>query len=63
MLLQRVWRTAYNRIFRVRKIIVRIYFDADRIRVGGGIRFTVRPVHPQFVCSSSDGPSSTAVQL
>jgi hypothetical protein len=40
MLLQRVWQTAYNRIFWVRQIIVRIYFHAyNRIRVGGG--FTV----------------------
>jgi hypothetical protein len=26
MVLQRVWQTAYNRLFRVRQIIVRIYF-------------------------------------
>jgi hypothetical protein len=35
MLLQRVWQTAYNRIFSVRQIIVRIYFHAyNLIRVG-----------------------------
>jgi hypothetical protein len=45
MLLQRVWQTAYNRIFRARQIIVRIYFHAynrkrvGQTRVGGG--FTV----------------------
>jgi hypothetical protein len=37
MLLQRVWQTAYNRIFRVQQTIVRIYFHAyNRIRVGEG---------------------------
>jgi hypothetical protein len=36
MLLQRLWQTAYNQIFRFRQIAVRIYFHAyNRIRVGG----------------------------
>jgi hypothetical protein len=33
MLLQQIWQTAYNQIFRVRQIIVHVYFNAyDRIR-------------------------------
>jgi hypothetical protein len=46
MLLLRVWQTVYNRIFRVRQMIVHIYFHAfNRIRVGQtrrvGTGFTV----------------------
>jgi hypothetical protein len=36
LLSQRVWQTAYNRIIRVRQIIVRVYFRAyNRILVEG----------------------------
>jgi hypothetical protein len=35
MLLRRVWQTAYNRIFRIQKVIVRMSFQAcNRTRVG-----------------------------
>jgi hypothetical protein len=48
MLLQRVWQTAYNTIFSIPKIFVRISFHAyNRIRVGQicGGEFAVVPLH------------------
>jgi hypothetical protein len=48
MLLQCVWHTVYNRIFRVRQIIVGIYFHTyNRISFGGG--FAVRILGVSFV--------------
>jgi hypothetical protein len=45
MLLQRVWQTAYNRTFRIRKITVRIHFHAHSLTRAGG-KF---PTHSEVV--------------